>query len=276
MSDLFYRADPFLICALLALALFIAGEAGFRVRGRERPAAETAEKSDISLILGGVLTLLSLMLGFTFVLSEERYEARRKLVIDESNAIGTTYLRAWTLPGPEGSEIRDLLRQYIDLRVQAAGTSTVTRERLDRLIAGTRRIHGALWARASSVARRRPTPVTSLFLQSLNQVIDINSDRLAAFRNRVPLSVYAVLFLVSIIAMWLVGYYSRSQKGRARAPAALLALLIASVMWLIMDLDQPLRGLIRPSQQSLADLQADLGMGPSGSSLTNRALEQVK
>jgi hypothetical protein len=89
-------------------------------------------------------------------------------------------------------------------------------------------------------------------------MIDLHSKRLAAFRNRVPFSIYLVLFVVSAVILWLVGYYLGSSRQRVRILTTMLALLVASVMWLIMDLDQPVRGAIRASQQSLLDLHQDL------------------
>ena len=84
--------------------------------------SDSIEKADIALILGAVMTLLALLLGFTYAMSAGRFEARRQLVIEQANAIGTTYLRAKTLPEPRSSEIQELLRQYTALRVEIAGT----------------------------------------------------------------------------------------------------------------------------------------------------------
>jgi hypothetical protein len=103
-GNIFYRLDPLLTCLVLMGVLVAVVEIGFWVKGREKAGANSIEKGDIALILGGALTLLSLMLGFTYATSEGRFETRRKLVIDEANAIGTTYLRAKTLPEPRSSD----------------------------------------------------------------------------------------------------------------------------------------------------------------------------
>lgn len=258
MSDLFYRAGPLPISLLVALLLLFAEEVGFRLGRLGVQEKERVQKEDVSLVLGGIITLLSLMLGFTFALSESRYESRRELVIDESNAIGTTYLRSQTLPEPVASDVRNLLRKYLALRLEMAKNFVITPEKLGEYADRTRQIHDALWAEASSAAKANQTPVMALFLQSLNQMIDISSQRLAAFRHRVPLSIYAAIFLVSVVAMWLVGYYFRVRRGSPGLPALMFALLIALVMWLIMDLDQPLKGTIRPSQQAFEDLEREL------------------
>jgi hypothetical protein len=245
---------------LIVFALLVAAEeAGFRWRRRRlRGSSEGIEKGDIALILGSVLTLMSLMLGFTYMMSSDRYEARRQLVIEEANAIGTTYLRAQTLPEPQGTELQELLRQYAALRAEIAGLGSNARERLPEFMARTKQLHDAIWSRAAGAARENPGPVVALFLESLNEMFDINTRRVAAFRNHVPVSIYPVIFLSAAIAIWLAGFYFGANKRRARIMPLIFAVLIASVMWLIMDLDQPIRGTIKASQQSLIDLDRDL------------------
>lgn len=257
--DVFYKANPFLLCVALCALLVFAEEMGFRARRGKARERNGIENEDISLILGGVMTLLALMLGFTFSLSESRFEMRRQLVVDEANAIGTAYLRTRTVPEP-GAEMRELLRRYVALRIEAATSSTITLN-LSQLIDRSKKLQDALWVRASALARQDQNAVRGLLLQTLNQMIDIGTARLAAFKNRVPFSIYAVLFLISLLAMWLIGYYFRVRGGRPGMLAIVLALLIASVMWLIMDLDQPQRGMIRASQESLYDLYADMNKG---------------
>ena len=247
----------------MAALLIGTGETAFRIKGHSARKASDIDNTDIALILGGVMTLLALMLGFTFSLSESRFEMRRQLIVDEANAIGTTYLRTRTVPEAAGAEMRESLRRYIALRIEMDGLSVDSSSRLREFVDRSKQLQETLWARAAALAREDPNPVRGLLLQTLNQTIDIAATRLAAFKNRVPFSIYAVLFLVSLIAMWLFGYYFSMRKGRPALLVVVLALLIASVMWLIMDLDQPLRGIIKPSQESLTDLAADLNRGPA-------------
>lgn len=251
--------NPFLVSAALFVLLVVAGEAAYRFTGCEKGAVGSARTvSDVALILGGVITLLALMLGFTFAMSEERYETRRQLVIDEANAIGTTYLRTWTLTDPESAQIRDLLRRYLALRVSVVDAPRMTKEGVRRFDAEATRLHRAMWVRAAAIARRNQSDVVALFLETLNSTIDLHAKRLAAFKNRVPLTVYVVLLLLSFVAMTLLGYYFRVRGVRTRFLTIMIALLLASVLWLIMDLDQPSGGAIRASQQSLVDLDAGL------------------
>jgi len=256
-GNIFYRLDPLLVCLVLMGVLLVAEELGFRLKGKMRPGTDSIEIADIALILGAVMTLLALLLGFTYAMSQARFETRRELVVEEANAIGTTYLRAKALPEPRSSQIQELLRQYLALRVEITIKIDDTPEKIREIDNRSKQLHSLIWSHASALARESPNAITSIFLQALNEMIDLHSKRLAAFRNRVPFSIYLVLLIVSIITLWLVGYYfGRRQRGRILT--TVVVLLLASVMWLIMDLDQPTRGSIKASQQSLIELHQDL------------------
>jgi len=256
-GNIFYRLDPFLICLVLIGVLLVAEEFGFRLKGWTKPGSDNIEMADIALILGAVMTLLALLLGFTYSMSQGRFETRRQLVVEEANAIGTTYLRAKALPEPRSSQIQELLRQYAALRAEIATLTDDTPENIRALDNRSKQLHSLIWSHAAALARESPNPVTSIFLQTLNEMIDVHSKRVAAFRNRVPFSIYLVLLVVAVIALWLVGYYfGRRQRGRVLT--TVVVLLLVSVMWLIMDLDQPMRGSIKTSQQSLIELHQDL------------------
>jgi hypothetical protein len=257
-GNIFYRLDPLMICLALMGVLIVTVEIGFWTKGSKKGGSDSIERTDIALILGAVLTLLSLMLGFTYAMSGGRFETRRQLVIEEANAIGTTYLRAKALPEPRSSEIQELLRQYTAFRVEIAGMTDDAPEKIREVDNRTKQLLSLMWSHAAALARENPNPITSIFLQTLNEMIDLHSKRLAAFRNRVPFSIYVVLFVASAITLWLVGYYFGSHRKRVRILTTMLALLVASVMWLIMDLDQPVRGAIKASQQSLIELHQDL------------------
>jgi len=256
-GNIFYRLDPLLICLVLVGVLLVAEEVGFRVKGRTSLGSDSIEKGDVALVLGAVLTLVALLLGFTYAMSQGRYETRRQLIVDEANAIGTTYLRAKALPEPRSSQIQELLRQYTALRVEIASMKDYSPARIHEADNRSKELHSLIWSHATALAKESPNAIVSIFLQTLNEMIDLHSKRLAAFRNRVPLSIYLVLFVVSIITLWLMGYYFGRRHG-GKILTTVVVLLLASVMWLIMDLDDPVHGTIRASQQSLIELHQDL------------------
>jgi hypothetical protein len=178
-------------------------------------------------------------------------------VVDEANAIGTAYLRAQLLPPPAAQEIADALRRYVDVRLARDG-QRIDEAALRETITETERLHDYLWARAVKAAQQDPSAITGLFVAALNEVIDLHTLRLAAFRNHVPESVFLLLYFVTAMAMAVTGYVAGLGGHRSLWPTAATALLVAIVIFVIMDLDRPRRGLITVSQQSLIDLRDSL------------------
>jgi hypothetical protein len=243
---------------LFVVALVVASDTGFRLGRRTRAKASQTEKSELGVVEGGILALLGLLLGFTMSMAVARYEVRRQLVLDEANAIGTSYLRTRLLPAPEGTEIARLLREYVALRLQYAGI----RDDPGRLLAirqETARLQNDFWSRAVSYAGKAPNPyLAGLLIQSLNQVIDLESARWVAFQNRVPPTVIYVNGIVAVFAAIIVGFAFGVDGRRYLFPTFLLALAIAVVLAVIVDLDLSRKGFIQVSQQPMIDLQRQL------------------
>jgi hypothetical protein len=176
------------------------------------------------------------------------------MVVEESNAIGTTYLRAQLLPEPEKTEISRLLRQYVDVRLEGARTG-----KLQDAITKSEDLHDQLWLQAVAAGKKTPQPFpTGLFIQSLNEVIDIHSKRLRAAQDHVPESILLLLFTVAIFGMGAIGYGCGLANGHFIISRLAMAVLIAVVMLAIIDLDQPGRGFIRVSQQSMISLRGNI------------------
>jgi hypothetical protein len=243
---------------LFVAALIVASDAGFRLGRKTRAKAGGEAKSELGVVEGGILALLGLLLGFTMSMAVVRYEARRQLVLEEANAIGTSYLRTRLLPAPEGTEIARLLREYVALRLQYAGI----RDDLDHVHAireQTARLQNEFWNRAVSYAGKAPNPyLPGLLIQSLNQVIDLEAARWMAFQNRVPPTVIYVNGIVAVFAAIIVGYAFGFDGRRYLFPTTLLALAIAVVLAVIVDLDLSRKGFIQVSQQPMVDLQRQL------------------
>jgi hypothetical protein len=240
-------------CAFFALML-AATELGFRL-GRKSEASTPAEtKAQLSIVTAALLGVLALLLGFTMSMAVSRFEVRRQLVLDEANAIGTSCLRAQLLPAPEGPEIANLLRQYINVRVQY-GTAGTDLARLNALHTQTELLQAGLWSRAADYAQKDPNPVKAgLLLQSLNEAIDLESARWTEFQNRVPQNVMYIDAMVALLAAILVGYSFGINGPRQVFSMCVLALAITLVLSVIIDLDRPRSGFINVSQQSMIDL----------------------
>jgi hypothetical protein len=188
-------------------------------------------------------------------LAASRFEARRQALLDESNAIGTTYLRAKMLPEPQRTEARQLLREYVDARLAA-----VQEGKLESGIRRSGELHDQLWARAVAAAEKDPRSVpTGQFVQSLNDVIDLHAKRLMmGRRSRIPTMVWLVLVLVAALSFGAMGYHS-GLTGKSRSPAVLpVAVTFAAVIWMVVDLDRPQEVLLRVSQQPLFELSSTM------------------
>jgi hypothetical protein len=252
--EMLYGNNLWLIFGITVIIFFLATEAGFRVARTGRSNDDEAGRSEIGTLQGAILGLLALLMGFTFSMALSRYEVRKMMVLDESNAIGTTYLRTQMLPEPQKTDISRLLRQYVDARLEG-----VQPGKFHEAIAKSEKLHDQLWLQATAVENKEPRElITALFIQSLNETIDIHAIRLRAIVDRIPEIVWLLLFAVTIFGMGLIGYgCGFGNKGRF-IMRLLMAGLIALVIVVIIDLDQPQRGLIKISQQSMMSLRESI------------------
>jgi len=255
-GDWLYELNLSVILLGTLLVLFLSLLVGYWV-GRKAQ-REDGQDPQVNTIQAAVLGLLGLLLAFTFSMAAGRYETRRGLVLDESNAIGTAYLRTQMLPEPHRTQVSQLLREYVDTRIEFydAGVDAV---KLQVAIDKTERIQDALWKEAAAVSAIDPRSVPAgLFIQSLNEVIDLHAARLAAMKNRVPEVIVDLIFIASILTFSLLGYSLGMTQRRQFAPTLLALLLIVVIIGVIIDLDRPRRGLIRVSQESMIMLQQSI------------------
>jgi hypothetical protein len=187
-----------------------------------------------------------------------RYDDRKKLVLDEVNTIETTYLRAQLLPEPYRTEIRDLLRKYINVRaqLQAADWETVR-----QVIVKSEELHKLLWSKAVKLSESSNySGFTGLFVGSLNDLFDLHGKRVnAALRNRISVSIFLSLYLVAFLTMAMMGYQAGLNGKRAPIASFALILTFAVVMTLITDLERPRQNIFSVSQQAMVDLQNKVG-----------------
>jgi hypothetical protein len=246
--------DRFPLWALFlitVLVIFFSIEIGFRSAHALGRRSESEQNWPLDEIESATLSLLAFMLAFTFGLAASRFDTRRSLVMDEANALGTTYLRAGIFPEPDRTEIRTLLRQYLDLRVQAARSAKV-----DEGLAKAGLLQDRLWSEAVVIGEKSPgSVVVGLFITALNEVIDLHTKRLTQDRNRIPGSIWAALYVISILGMAEVGYHAGLNTTRRALSIIPLAITVSAVMLLIADLDRSHEGFLDVSPQPLIDLQ---------------------
>jgi hypothetical protein len=233
------------------MVVYAAVEGGYRLGNYRRRLAETEKEATIGPIVAATLGLSAFLMAFTFGLAASRFDARRHMVVTEANAIGTTYLRAGLLPEPPRAEIRRLLTEYVQVRLNAVETGDI-----DRGMAESSKLHDQLWAHSEKLAEADPHSITAgMFTQSLNEVIDLHSERLLiGVRNRLPIVLWATLYLVALLSMAELGYQEGVSGSRRTLAAPALVLAFSIVILLIADLDRPREGLIRVSQQAMVEL----------------------
>ena len=243
----------FFVLAFLLVLLSIEG--GYRL-GRYRVTRSTHEKeAPVGAMVAAMLGLLAFMLAFTFGLAAQRFDTRRQVLLDEANAIGTTYLRAATLP-EHGDEIRSLLRQYVDVRLEAVQSNKVAEG-----IRQSEALQNEVWDAAAGLARQHSNSiVVGLFIQSLNELIDLHAKRVTAgVRNRIPGPIWLALFSVAAIALGAMGYHAGLVRTTRSLAVVAVGLTFTAVIGLIADLDRPLEGVLKVSQQALIDTRASMG-----------------
>ncbi len=243
MLDEHARLSLLALFALLQGVVWLAHRSGRR-RARAGDAPLPTEASS------ALLALLGLLLAFTVSMAVGRFEARKQLVIAEANAIGTAALRTQLLPAPHAAESRALLRDYAAQRVrwgEAARTEATERE----VEAADARIQRALWSHAIAAAALRPDPQHALYVAALNEVIDVQAERIHARANRVPESVILLLATVGMLALAVAARLHGRNGARGALDYHALALAVWLVIALIVDLDQPRRGWVQVDQASL-------------------------
>ena len=246
------------ILLVVGAVLFSAAEIGYRIGSRHGPERRKAHQGQSGSLQGALLGLLGLLLGFTFAMSVGRYEARKQLVLDEANGIGTTWLRAGFLSEPTRDAARAALEDYVEARLEGAKLAFASGD-FQKEIARSERDEAALWRAIVAEVKSHDTPSTALFTASLNDLIDLDAKRQAAGRNHVPGTVWLLLLLVSFTVCGTIGYAAAlSDSGRHALSMVILPALLTIVITIIADIDNPRRGLIKVSQQSMVDLQQTL------------------
>ena len=251
-----YDVSGFAIAVVLLVTLVLAIEVGQRIGRRVAAGAEEGFRSHVNGIAASLIGILALLLGFTFSIALQRYDARSSAVVAEANAIGTAWLRAELLPGSYRGEVQKDLREYIDVRVQSALKDAGAGVRAD-LDAKAARLQAVLWTQAvDATARDRHPATTGLFVQSLNDMIDSNGRLEAELARHVPEEVLLLVYAAFLLAGAVVGYAAGVSGHRASFATYGMVLLIVVLVFVILDLDRPRRGFIQVSQKSLVDLQA--------------------
>jgi hypothetical protein len=250
-----------LLFIIITLVFSIAAELGFRGGKFIHVHLKKEQNPMVGTILGASLGLLAFFLAFTFNMAGSRYDARKKLVLDEANAIETTYLRAKLLPKPYRTEFQDLLRKYIDGRAKLQKADF---EILRQVIAESEELHNLLWSKVVTLTEKSNYSVgIDLFIRSLNEVFDLHGKRVnAGLHNRIPISIFVTLYFVGSLAMAMMGYQAGLSGKRSPIASFALVLTFSIVLTLISDLERPRQEIFSVSQQTMVDLKSKINRTP--------------
>jgi hypothetical protein len=201
--------------------------------------------------LGATLTLLGLIIGFTFSMSISRYEERKHYEAEEANAIGTEYVRGDVLPAGDAQRLRALLAEYTQQRILFYEDRH--EQQIRRVNADTGQLEKDLWSAVVGPANSHTTPLTALAVSGMNDVLNSRGYTQAAWWNRIPASAWGLMLTIALCCNLLIGYSTR-RTGAESVLFLVLTLIVAVSFFLIADIDSPRGGIIRVQPENLVTL----------------------
>jgi hypothetical protein len=250
--------ELWLIVAAIVLGFVAVGY----LAGRFLRLRDETLREPVGIVQGAFFALVGLILAFGLTLAIGRYDTRRAAVVDDANTIGTTYLRAQTLAEPVRSDSLRLLREYTDASL-ALSKAVPTTDGFARAVAREDAIQRRLWSLAGDALAGAPRDsAPRLYVETLNQMIDQQTVRVAALNNRIPSAVLALEVLGAAFAFGLLALYT-AMHGRGATTVVLAGALVTVLLLIIFDLDRPTRGLIRIPDTPLIALRASMTLPPA-------------
>ena len=254
-----WNYEPGIFILYPAIIVLIAGAAEFGnwIGRRSRRAQPHTESGDIGTLTGAALGLLALLLAFSFSIAVSRYDARRNMVLEEANAIGSAGNFALMLPEALHTPILGQLRDYAAVRLDLGATSDPAKMEQD--IARSLALQAQLWREAVAAGAAEPQSLNAYrFANVINEINNIHESRLTSLRAHVPAAVTLMLLGVAMVAMGFTGYNSGVAGARRRLPDLIMSVSVAVLIMLVLDLDEPRWGLIHVSVQPLLDAAAGM------------------
>lgn len=255
-EEIIYHQNSIFIAFILFTLILLAYEISFRLGRRKQKGINQEVKTQTFTIQAGIFGLLALLLGFSFNMALQRFDDRNQAVIMESNAIGTALLRTELLPEPYDTITYNLLQKYVDLRLELSIIDLTKREERTLINRKTDKIQNEIWENTIKLTEIDSRVVTTgNFIIVLNEVFDTRDRRNAIFQQHIPESILFLMFIVFITGGALMGYSSGLGLRRALIPAIIFTFLIVLVVFIIIDLDRPIRGIINVKMDNLFELK---------------------
>jgi hypothetical protein len=242
---------PLALFIFSVVALWISLVIGAYI-GEKRPVKDD-EKDNLGFVISASLTLLALIIGFSFSMAVSRYDLRKSYEEEEANAIGTEYVRTNLLPSEDGAKVRQLLTQYLDERLLFYTTHDSSQ--LTEIDAETVKLQNEMWSIVAGVAQTHATPPIALDLSGMNDVLNSQGYTQAAWWNRIPTGAWSLMLALAVFCCALIGY--RTQRKGTRL-LIVLPLVLSVSFFLIADIDNPRLGVIRVSPQNLLSLSQSM------------------
>lgn len=255
---------PLLVFAISFFGLSLSAWIGKFISKRRPPLPADASEG-FGVVQAATLTLLGLIIGFTFSMALGRYDQRKNCEATEANNIGTEYFRANLLPVADTAKVRVLLLNYLDERVLFYGTSD--EKQLPEIDVQTAKLQAELWSAVRSPAIEQGGPVAALVVSGMNDVLNSQGYTQAAWWNRIPISAWTLMAAIAICSNVLVGFRTAHNKP---VLLMILPLVVSIAFLLIADIDEPRGGLIQVIPQNLLSLSQSLHTKSTPGSWTPR------
>ncbi len=250
----FLLNHPLVLLLVTFFYLWLSARLGTALQRWTGPLDET-RRGDFDIVLGATVTLLSLIIGFSFSMASSRYDQRKNYEEDEANAIGTAYARADLLPSADDLKVHQLLKEYVGLRVLFY--TTVDNVKVRELDRATEQMQDQLWGTVAAAAKAAPSATTALAAASMNDAINSQGFAQAASWNRIPIGAWMLLYALGAVATGMIGYRFRTEA--LKNPLLLISPgIVATAFFLIADIDCPRGGVIRIAPQNLLALAPTL------------------
>ena len=260
--DTFLGSSPLWIVFVVTVVIVLLSiVAGYKIGNYVPRTKKDGTVMSAGSVVAASLALLAFMLAFTFSIAYNRFDARKQIVLDEVNTIGTTYLRSNTLPEPPRAEAGKLLRDYVNVRASLADREHWDKpEKVQELIDKSEAIQNQLWSQVEYLGRTYPdSEIIGLYISSLNEMIDLHTERIVvALQYRIPGAIWGALYLLTILTFGLVGFEIGISGGGNVWASFIIAFIFSTVILLITDLDRPMQGYIVVSQKPMLQLQEKL------------------
>ena len=256
-----FRVSTVVVALVVATWIVVATIAGIWL-GRRLRATHDALGDAVGAVQAALLAFVAVLFAFGLAMGVDRYEGRRQAVVDEANAIGTTYLRAQLLPEPARSRSLRLLQDYTDERIELSNTE-VESGPFNAAVSKSRELQRSLWSNAGSAIADLPIDsAPRLYVESLNQVIDADSTRVSALGNRIPSSVLLLYIAAGGVAMAALGLFMGLHAKGTRAVFA-ASVVVVMILLVIVDLDRPRRGFVVVPRAPLTSLRRSMNDEPA-------------